>query len=231
MKKVFSITAGLLVLVGLLLLLLPTILHRAGLHPDYSGPSVDLPGKRALVITTSHSVLAAPGEADGKATGVFGSEMTHPYYTFLDGGMEVDIASIQGGELPIDPSSFYFMVKTPEDDRYLNDPVAQAKVKNSIPIAEADIGQWRLFNIITDPGETKNLARSHATTFQGMLSRYGRYQRDHGVLAPPVGYRPLHQVLINALSAQYGESILIFLLTVLVLTPFYVAYRLKQRGR
>ena len=90
MKKLLIGVAALLALVGVLLLSLPTILHEAGLHPEYSGPSVDLPGKRALVITTSHAVLAAPGETEGPATGVFGSEMTHPYYTFLDGGMDVD---------------------------------------------------------------------------------------------------------------------------------------------
>jgi putative intracellular protease/amidase len=40
------------------LLALPTILHKAGLHPEYTGEKVQLPaGKRALVITTSHGVL------------------------------------------------------------------------------------------------------------------------------------------------------------------------------
>ena len=112
MKK-FVIAAGVVVtLVGIVLLSLPSLLHSAGLHPEYDGPTTKLPGKRALIITTSHGVLAAPGETEGQATGVFGSEMTHPYYTFLDGGMEVDIASIKGGAIPIDPSSFYFVVKT-----------------------------------------------------------------------------------------------------------------------
>jgi len=32
------------------------------LHPEYMGSSVNLPGKRALVITTSHAVLSKPGE-------------------------------------------------------------------------------------------------------------------------------------------------------------------------
>jgi putative intracellular protease/amidase len=157
------------------------------LHPEYSGPSVDLPGKRALVITTSHSVLAAPGETEGKATGVFGSEMTHPYYTFLDGGMEVDIASIQGGELPIDPASFYFMVKTPEDDRYLNDPVAQAKVKNSIPIAEVDIDQYDIVFISGGWGAAYDLAQSPALAAKVSESYYGDKEAViggvcHGVL-------------------------------------------------
>ena len=160
MKKLFTGVVVAITFFGVVLLSLPTILHSAGLHPEYHGPNVTLPGKRALVITTSHSVLAAPGETEGDPTGVFGSEMTHPYYTFLDGGMDVDIASVAGGEIPIDPSSFYFMIKTPEDERYLNDPIAQAKVKNSIPIAEVDIEQYDIVFLSGGWGAAYDLAQS-----------------------------------------------------------------------
>ncbi|MDA7585095.1 type 1 glutamine amidotransferase domain-containing protein [Luminiphilus sp.] len=160
MKKLFTGMVVAITLFGIVLLSLPTILHSVGLHPEYHGPNVTLPGKRALVITTSHSVLAAPGETEGDPTGVFGSEMTHPYYTFLDGGMDVDIASVAGGEIPIDPSSFYFMIKTPEDERYLNDPIAQAKVKNSIPIAEVDIEQYDIVFLSGGWGAAYDLAQS-----------------------------------------------------------------------
>ena len=160
MKKLFTGMVIAITLFGIVLLSLPTILHSVGLHPEYHGPNVTLPGKRALVITTSHSVLAAPGETEGDPTGVFGSEMTHPYYTFLDGGMDVDIASVAGGEIPIDPSSFYFMIKTPEDERYLNDPIAQAKVKNSIPIAEVDIEQYDIVFLSGGWGAAYDLAQS-----------------------------------------------------------------------
>jgi hypothetical protein len=37
------------------------------------------------------------------------------------------VASIKGGEIPIDPQSFFFATKSPEEERYLNDPIAQAK--------------------------------------------------------------------------------------------------------
>ncbi|MDA9848758.1 type 1 glutamine amidotransferase domain-containing protein [Luminiphilus sp.] len=160
MKKLFTGMVVAITLFGIVQLSLPTILHSAGLHPEYHGPNVALPGKRALVITTSHSVLAAPGETEGDPTGVFGSEMTHPYYTFLDGGMDVDIASVAGGEIPIDLSSFYFMIKTPEDERYLNDPIAQAKVKNSIPIAEVDIEQYDIVFLSGGWGAAYDLAQS-----------------------------------------------------------------------
>ena len=41
----------------------------------------------------------------GVATGVFASELTVPYYVFLDAGMQVDVASPRGGIIPVDPLS------------------------------------------------------------------------------------------------------------------------------
>ena len=173
MKKILTAIAVLIALVGVFLISLPTILHAAGMHPEYSGPTTTLPGKRALIITTSHSVLAAPGETDGPATGVMASELTHPYYTFLDGGMEVDVASIKGGEIPIDPQTLQFMIISPEDERYLNDPIAQAKVENSIPITEVDIDQYDIVFISGGWGAAYDLAQSPVLAEKVTESYYG----------------------------------------------------------
>lgn len=121
---------------------LPSILQALGLHPEYHGPTYQLPGKRALVITTSHGVLNIPGETGGKPTGVMASEMTHPYYGFTDAGMQVDIASIKGGQIPVDPQTLGRVVKSPEDDRYLADPILQAKVNNSLLIDDVDFTDY-----------------------------------------------------------------------------------------
>jgi putative intracellular protease/amidase len=143
MKKKILISVAVLVgAIGVIALALPTILHKAGLHPDYTGDAVELPGKRALIITTSHGTLAAPGETEGQATGVFASELTHPYYVFSEAGMDVDVASIEGGEIPVDPQSFYYMTRTEEDERYLEDPTLQAKVRNSLRIDDVDFTQY-----------------------------------------------------------------------------------------
>ncbi|NCF43681.1 MAG: type 1 glutamine amidotransferase domain-containing protein [Proteobacteria bacterium] len=160
MKKLLTAALALSALVGLLLLALPTILHKAGLHPEYNGAMAELPGKRALIITTSHGVLAAPGQTDGPATGVAASELTHPYYTFLDGGMTVDVASIQGGDIPIDPQTLLFMVRSPEDERYLDDSTAQAKVQNSIAIADVIVEQYDIVFIAGGWGAAYDLAQS-----------------------------------------------------------------------
>jgi putative intracellular protease/amidase len=134
--------AALAALGATLVLALPTIVHSLGLHPVHEGETYHLPGKRALVITTSHAVLNEPGETDGPSTGVMASEFTHPYYAFLDAGMRVDMASVGGGPIPIDPQTLNFVIRTPEDERFLEDPALRAKVKNSLRIDDVDFTQY-----------------------------------------------------------------------------------------
>jgi putative intracellular protease/amidase len=160
MSRIVKISLGAAVCIGVFLISLPTLVHKAGLHPEYSGPTVDLPGKRALIITTSHGVLAPVGETEGDPTGVAASEMTHPYYTFLDGGMDVDLASIKGGEIPIDPMTINRVVKTAEDERFLNDSIAMSKAKYSIPIADVDITAYDIVFISGGWGASYDLAQS-----------------------------------------------------------------------
>lgn len=187
MKKVTKGLISLLILAGVSVLALPTIVHKAGLHPEYLGTRVTLPGKRALVITTSHGVLAAPGETEGPATGVMASELTHPYYVFLDGGMEVDVASIRGGQIPIDPQTLNFVLKTPEDKRYLKDPIAQSKVRNSIAIADVEVDQYDILFLAGGFGAAYDLAQSPELASKVRESYYGEKSAViggicHGVL-------------------------------------------------
>ena len=141
-KKLLIALGATVAIVAILALSLPTLVHSLGLHPTYEGETYNLKGKRALVITTSHGVLNAPGETEGDPTGVMASEFTHPYYGFLDAGMAVDMASVRGGPIPIDPQTLNFVVRTPEDERFLEDPTLQAKVKNSLRIDDVDFTQY-----------------------------------------------------------------------------------------
>lgn len=130
--------------IGIVLLLvigrlgLPYLLTGLGLHPHYDVPEMDLSGKRALVVTTSHDTLGDTG----KSTGVFASEMTAPYYAFLDSGMEVDVASIQGGQIPIERQSLKWPIASKPDKRYLKDPMFQSKVSRSFQIDQVDMTQY-----------------------------------------------------------------------------------------
>jgi arylsulfatase/uncharacterized sulfatase len=89
-------------------------------------------------------------------------------------------------------------------------------------------GQWRLFNIVTDPGETADLSGSQALRFQRMLSGYEQYSRDNKVVPVPPGYNQIKQVFFNILL-KYKNTTLVVLLTLLLLLPFYVAYLMKNR--
>ncbi len=160
MKKLLVVVVGVFAVLGVLAIAAPTIVHKAGLHPEYTGPTNELPGKRALVIATNHGVLSAPGETEGDPTGVAISELTHPYYTFLDGGMRVDVASIKGGEIAVDPMTLGRMMRTEHDDRYLNDPDLQAKVKNSLPIAAVDFTQYDIIFLAGGWGAAYDLGQS-----------------------------------------------------------------------
>jgi len=113
---------------------LPALLRGPGLHRPVRLPKRDLRGRRALIIATSHGVLGNTG----KKTGVFASEMTAPYYTFLDAGMTVDVASIAGGDIPIEPVSLKWPLRSHFDSRFLSDPVFMAKVETTPAIAALD---------------------------------------------------------------------------------------------
>jgi len=147
--------------IGTLVISLPQILHQAGLHPEYKfSQDYNLKGKKALVITTSHGVLNAPGEITGDPTGVFASEMTVPYYEFQDAGMKVDVASIKGGEIPVDPQSFLFMIKSDADKRYLKDEDFQKKVKNSLKIDDVDFSSYEAIWLAGGWGAAYDLGQS-----------------------------------------------------------------------
>jgi len=155
--KALSIVGTLVVVVGIAGWLgLPVLFKALGVHPHYAGPGYQLSGGRVLIVTTSHDEL---GEG-GKETGVFGSELTVPYYAFLDGGMSVDVASIRGGEIPIDPSSFLWFLETPSDKRYREDPEFKAKVKSSRKIDSVDFTQYDIIFLSGGWGAAYDLGTS-----------------------------------------------------------------------
>ncbi len=138
MNKKLIVFCSLVVIVLVIFLALPAVLKGLGLHPDYEGQRYMLPEGRALIIATNHDELGD----DGTETGVFGSELTAPYYEFVGGRMQVDVASIEGGEIPFDPLSFQRLIKSEYDERYLEDPVLQEKVENSLKIDNLDFTEY-----------------------------------------------------------------------------------------
>jgi len=156
MKKVI-ITATVIIVVAIIVYFgLPTLLKALGLHAPYRGQNFDLTGRRALIVTTSKGILGDTG----KETGVYASEMTVPYYEFFDARMQVDIASINGGEIPIEPLSLKWPLLTPADERFLMDADFQQKVKNSMKIDNVNFTRYDLVYMAGGWGAAYDLGTS-----------------------------------------------------------------------
>jgi len=156
MKRIALGIGAALVLTGTGALLLPFLLTALGLNAPYEGTPHDLRGCSALIVTTSQSTL---GEG-GKATGVYASELTVPYYEFLDAGMDVDLASIQGGVVPIEPASLRYPLKSPSDRRYLQDGAFRQKVEHALKIDDVDFTRYDLVFLAGGWGAAYDLGQS-----------------------------------------------------------------------
>ena len=151
-------------LVGLIILaiaayfLLPSILRVMGLHRHYTIPEFDLKGRQALVICTNHNRL----DPKNRDTGAFGSEFTVPYYAFVNAGMEVDMASPRGGEIPIQPGSWSWPVVCTEDKRFMADEKAMDDLRNSKAIVDVDPGDYDVVFLAGGWGASYDLMQSEA---------------------------------------------------------------------
>lgn len=195
----FTIVA-VIALLAALLAASPILLKAGGLHPDYSGPSYSLPGRRALIVTTSHAVLNKPGETQGAETGVFASEMSIPYYDFLDAGMAVDIASIAGGKIPIDPQSYYFMLISDADKRSRKDEDFQRKITQSLKVVDVDFTQYDIIFFAGGWGAAYDFANSEVLGRKISEAYYNSSAIIGGVCHGPLGLIPA--------KAENGEPLI-----------------------
>jgi len=60
-------------------------------------------------------------------------------------------------------------------------------------------GQWHLYDLQADPGETRDLQSTQPEVFNALRQRYEAWAQAQGVLPMPEGYSPQRQVLINTL--------------------------------
>ena len=89
---------------------------------------------KILIVTTSHTSI--PGTDD--ATGVWYEELAAPYYAFVDAGYDVTLASIQGGEVPIDGRSLAESPLPEPVRRFQDDPGAIEAAHHSKAVANVD---------------------------------------------------------------------------------------------
>ena len=112
----------------------------------------ELPSKKALIIGSNQATLDKLDNKGniikkGKATGVHSSELTEAYYYMIDSGMQVELASIRGGLIPLDPFSLWPLVRTSSDIRMQKDEQLQQTLKQSKAIHTLHAGDYDLIYI------------------------------------------------------------------------------------
>jgi putative intracellular protease/amidase len=146
-----TVVLGIVVRLGV-----PSLLGAMGLHPHYEIPAYRMAGKKALVIATNHDRLGEGGDA----TGAFGSELTVPYYGFVDAGFVVDLASPKGGRIPIEPGSMDWPLATPADIRFKGDPEAMKKLETSKRVADLNGADYDVVFLVGGWGAAYDLGQS-----------------------------------------------------------------------
>jgi arylsulfatase/uncharacterized sulfatase len=101
-------------------------------------------------------------------------------------------------------------------------------VVNLPPVGD---GKWHLYDMLKDPGETKDLFSQLPEVVRGMSADFDRYAQQNGVLAMPKDYNPQRQVLINSFFNYWWPTYGMAGVVLLVLLLGYVGYRVVLRIR
>lgn len=118
-----------------------------------------------------------------------------------------------------------------------NQALFKGDLKLVLNLAPVGDGQWHLYNLRVDPGETHDLQDIMPEQFRSMQADYAAYAKSHGVLPMPDGYSPTRQVLINSVVnywfPTYGKPPLfgLFMLLALILVPGLVRRHRGNKAR
>lgn len=149
---------------------------------------------KILMVLTSHDTLGNTG----KKTGFWLEEFAAPYYTFLDAGAEITVASPAGGQPPLDPKSDLPDFQTELTHRFKSDPAAQKVLANTVKL---DTVRQEDFDTVFYPGghgPLWDLAESAVSI--GLIESFVRAEK-------PVGFVCHAPGVLKNVKAANGEPI------------------------
>ncbi|MEL6254892.1 MAG: arylsulfatase [Bacteroidota bacterium] len=147
----------------------------------------------------------------------------------------VDMATLES-EVPITGKNLIPLIKGEVDKVYANNEAIGIEsagsaalfkgnwkiVKNAKPHGDL---MWRLFNLATDPGETKDLSKQHAEKFAELMADYEEYAEKFGVQEMGADYEA-HKV-VEAKAIKKIGSIVLLCLSALLALGFLLIFRNK----
>jgi len=93
---------------------------------------------KVLIVLTSHDQLGNTGEK----TGFWLEELAAPFYVLKDAGVDVTLASVKGGQPPLDPKSNDPTFQTPATRRFDADADARAALSATRKLSEVSADDY-----------------------------------------------------------------------------------------
>jgi putative intracellular protease/amidase len=114
---------------------------------------------KILMVLTSHDVLGKTG----RKTGFWLEEFAAPYFVFRDAGVELTLASPNGGQPPVDPKSDLPENQTDAMTRFKNDSRAQKELSQTVKLSEAKAETFDSVFYVGGHGPMWDLAESQVS--------------------------------------------------------------------
>lgn len=127
--------------------------------------------KKILIPLTNHATLGETNEANG----TFSPELTHALDVFLDAGYDYDLASINGGEVPVYGTD---AENDTVNDKILKQAEFQSRLKATLPVSKVNISDYDAvfypggFGLLSDLANNSDFAKLSASHYEngGVLS-------------------------------------------------------------
>jgi len=98
-------------------------------------------------------------------------------------------------------------------------------VRNGRPYGD---GEWRMYDLSVDPGETADLSSTKPSKFAELIRDYDDYTREYGVLEMGINYEPLLEIQ-NKLQARIVNAARPWLIGIFVIGLGVFVFR-RVRG-
>lgn len=92
-------------------------------------------------------------------------------------------------------------------------------VMNRGPLGDSE---WYLYDIVNDPGETKDLKDENPVQFQKMLNLYQSYARENGVQAVPEHYSQDVEIGQKMFRNSRGDALVVIILVAVTVSIFWL---------
>jgi putative intracellular protease/amidase len=139
---------------------------------------------RIVMVLTSHDQLGNTG----RKTGFWLEEFAAPYFVFRDAGVELTLASPQGGQPPVDPKSDLPENQTAAMARFKEDQAAQEELAQTVKLADIRAENFDTVFYVGGHGPMWDLAESADSI--ALIESFYNAEKPVALVPPPRPAQP-----------------------------------------